>query len=405
MASNPGSAPLDPGPVDPEPAGSAPADPVATGRPVPGRPALAYPPSVEPPIQLAGIVSVHDFEAPARERLHPASWAYYQGGAWDAHTLHANARAFDRFALRPRVLVDVSQPTLETAILGRPAALPFGVAPAALHGLAHPDGELATARAAAAAGAINVVSTVASRSIEAVAAAAPDARRWFQLYVQRDWDLTRSLVERAAASGYAALVLTVDAPVLGYRDDILRLPFDPGEDAYANLPKRDAWRHGGELDEILDMRGVPLTWDTLEEIRAWAPLPLVLKGILTAEDARIAVDHGVDAVWVSNHGGRQLDRSPSGIEVLEEVVDAVEGRAEVYLDGGIRRGPDILVALALGATAVFTARPFLYALASAGEEGVAKALEILREETDRGLAIVGATSPAALTRAHVTRVR
>jgi len=197
----------------------------------------------------------------------------------------------------------------------------------------------------------------------------------------------------------------VDAPVLGYRDDILRLPFDPGEDAYANLPKRDAWRHGGELDEILDMRGVPLTWDTLEEIRAWAPLPLVLKGILTAEDARIAVDHGVDAVWVSNHGGRQLDRSPSGIEVLEEVVDAVEGRAEVYLDGGIRRGPDILVALALGATAVFTARPFLYALASAGEEGVAKALEILREETDRGLAIVGATSPAALTRAHVTRVR
>jgi len=405
MASNPGSAPVDPTPVDPAPAGSAPAAPVATGRPVPGRPALAYPPSVEPPIELAGIVSVHDFEAPARERLHPASWAYYQGGAWDAHTLRANARAFDRFGLRPRVLVDVSTTTLETAILGRPAALPFGVAPAALHGLAHPDGELATARAAAAAGAINVVSTVASCSIETIAAAAPDARRWFQLYVQKDWDLTRSLVERAAASGYEALVLTVDAPVLGYRDDILRLPFDPGEDAYANLPKRDAWRHGGELDEILDMRGVPLTWDTLEEIRAWAPLPLVLKGILTAEDARIAVDHGVDAVWVSNHGGRQLDRSPSGIEVLEEVVDAVEGRAEVYLDGGIRRGPDILVALALGATAVFTARPFLYALASAGEEGVAKALEILREETDRGLAIVGATSPAALTRAHVTRVR
>jgi isopentenyl diphosphate isomerase/L-lactate dehydrogenase-like FMN-dependent dehydrogenase len=373
--------------------------------PEPVRPSLAYAPPAAPAIDLERMVSVHDFEAPARERLDPAAWAYYAGGAWDGHTLRANGRDWDRYSLVPRVLVDVSAATLETAILGRPAALPFGVAPAALHALAHPDGELATARAAAAAGAINVVSTVASRSIEAIADAAPDARRWFQLYVQRDWGVTRSLVERAAAAGYEALVLTVDAPVLGYRDDILRLPFDPGEDAYANLPKRDVWRHGAELDEILDMRGVPLTWDTLEEIRGWAPLPLVLKGILAAEDARIAVDRGVDAVWVSNHGGRQLDRSPSGLEALAPVVDAVEGRAEVYLDGGIRRGPDVLVALALGATAVFTARPFLYALASAGEAGVAKAFAILREETDRALAIAGATSPAAVTRAHVTRTR
>jgi 4-hydroxymandelate oxidase len=367
------------------------------------RPTLAYPPPEAPPIDLAGVVSVHDFEAPARERLHPAAWAYYEGGAWDGHTIRANLTAWDRRELRPRVLVDVSHTSLETTILGRIAALPIGVAPAALHGLAHRDGELATARAAAAAGAVNVVSTLASRSIEEVADAAPDARRWFQLYVQKDWGLTRSLVERAAAAGYEALVLTVDVPVLGYRDDILRLPFDPGEDAYANLPKRDAWRHGGELDEILDMRGVPLTWAQLDEIRSWAPLPLVLKGILTAADARLAVDHGADAVWVSNHGGRQLDRSPAGIDVLEEVVDAVEGRADVYLDGGIRRGPDVLIALALGATAVFTARPFLYALACAGEAGVAKAFAILREETDRALAIAGAASPAALTRGHVTR--
>ena len=349
------------------------------------------------------MVSLHDFEGPARERLHPAAWAYYAGGAWDGHTLRANERDWGRYTLLPRVLVDVSATSLETAILGRPAALPIGVAPAALHGLAHPEGELATARAAAAAGAINVVSTVASRSIEEIAGAAPGGRRWFQLYVQRDWGVTRRLVERAAAAGYEALVLTVDAPVLGYRDDILRLPFDPGEDAYANLPKRDAWRHGGELDEILDMRGVPLTWDTLEEIRSWAPLPLVLKGILAAEDARIAVDRGVDAVWVSNHGGRQLDRSPSGIEALGPVVDAVEGRAEVYLDGGIRRGPDVLVALALGATAVFAARPFLSALAAAGEAGVTRAFEILREETDRALAIAGVTTPAALRPEHVVR--
>ncbi len=338
---------------------------------------------------------------PARQRLHPAAWDYYEGGAWDGHTLLANTTAWDRFQLRPRVLVDVAQVALETTILGRPAAMPIGIAPAALHGLAHPDGELATARAAAAAGAINVVSTVSSRSIETIAAAAPDARRWFQLYVQRDWAVTRGLVERAADAGYEAIVLTVDAPVLGYRDAILRRTFDPGEDAYANLPKRDAWRRGGELDEILDMRGVHLTWDTLDEIRSWAPLPLILKGILTAEDARLAVDHGVDAVWVSNHGGRQLDRSPAGIEVLEEVVDAVEGRAEVYLDGGIRRGPDVLIALALGATAVFTARPFLYALACAGEAGVAKALAILRDETERALAIAGVTRPSGLGRDHV----
>ena len=365
------------------------------------RPSLAYPPSDAPAIDLRGVVSVHDFEAPARERLHPAAWAYYAGGSWDGHTLRANETAWDRFRLRPRVLVDVSQVTLETTILGRPASMPVGIAPAALHGMAHEDGEVATARAAAASGAINVVSTVASRSIEEIAAAAPDARRWFQLYVQRDPAVTRGLVERAAAAGYEALVLTVDAPVLGYRDDILRPIFDPGEDAYANLPKRDAWRHGGELDEILDMRGMPLTWTSLDEIRSWAPLPLVLKGILTAEDARLAVDHGADAIWVSNHGGRQLDRVPAAIEVLDEVVDAVEGRAEVYLDGGIRRGPDVLVALALGATAVFTARPLLYALACAGEAGVAHALRIYRDEIDRALAIAGVTRPSALRRDHV----
>ncbi len=363
----------------------------------------AYPPPAPAPFDLDRIVTVNELEAPARERLHPAAWAYYQGGAWDGTTLRDNDAAWDRWRLRPRVLRDVSAVTLETTVLGRPAALPLGIAPAALHGLAHADGELATVRAAAAAGAITTVSTVASRSIEDVASAAPDARRWFQLYVQADWGLTRSLVERAAAAGYEALVLTVDTPVLGYRDDILRLGFDPGEGAYANLPGRRARTPRGELDELLDMRGVPLTWATLDEIRSWAPLPLVLKGVLTAEDARLAVAHGVDGVWVSNHGGRQLDRSPAAVDVLEEVVDAAEGRAEVYLDGGIRRGPDVLIALALGATAVFTARPFLYGLACAGEAGVARALEIYRNEIDRALAIAGVASPGALGREHLRR--
>lgn len=356
----------------------------------------AYPPPDAPPIDLEQVVRLRDFEAPARDRLHPAAWAYYEGAAWDGETFRENRTAWDRWWLRPRVLRDVSRVTLETAILGRPAAMPVGIAPAALHGMAHAEGEVATARAAALLGAVHVVSTVASRSIEEVAAAAPDGRRWFQLYTQRDPAVSRRLVDRAAAAGYEAVVLTVDAPVLGYRDDILRLPFDPGEDAYANLPRREVLRAGGELDEILDMRGVPLTWASLDEIRSWAPLPLVLKGILTAEDARIAVEHGVDAVWVSNHGGRQLDRSPAAIDVLEEVVEAVDGRAEVYLDGGIRRGPEVLIALALGATAVFAARPFLYALACAGEAGVARALGILRAELERALAIAGVASPAGV---------
>ena len=363
-----------------------------------------YLPADVPPVDLDGFVRLSDFEAPARERIHPAAWAYLAGGAYDEHVLRDTVTAWDRFRLRPRVLTDVAAIDLTTTILGRTASLPVGIAPAAMHGLAHADGELASARGATAAGAIQVVSTVASNTIEAVAEAAPGGRRWFQLYVQRDRSVTRALVQRAAAAGYEALCLTVDLPVLGYRDEILRIRFDPGEDAYANLPKRDVWRSDGRLDETMDMRSVALTWATLEEIRSWTPLPLVLKGILTAEDARLGVEHGADAIWVSNHGGRQLDRVAAGVDVLQEVVDAVEGRAEVYLDGGVRRGPDILVALALGARAVFTARPFLWALACAGEPGVTKAFAILREELERGLALMGVATPADLGRGHVEHV-
>ena len=369
------------------------------------RPRRNYLPADVPPIDLGSVVRLTDFEAPARERIHPAAWAYYSGGGYDEHVLADTLAAWDAFRLRPRVLADVTGIDATTTILGRPASLPIGIAPAALHGLAHRDGELATARGATAAGAIHVVSTVASHTIEEVAEAAPGGRRWFQLYVQRDRAVTRSLVERAAAAGYEALCLTVDLPVLGYRDEVLRLKFDPGPDAYPNLPKRDVWRSDAALDEMVDMRSVALTWDDLDEIRSWAPIPLVLKGILTAEDARLAVEHGADAVWVSNHGGRQLDRVAAGIDVLEEVVNAVEGRAEVYLDGGIRRAPEVLIALALGARAVFTARPFLWALASAGEAGVTHGFAIFREELERGLALMGTPTPARLTRAHVEHAR
>ncbi|HEU5202916.1 MAG TPA: alpha-hydroxy acid oxidase [Candidatus Limnocylindrales bacterium] len=358
-----------------------------------------YPPPADPPIPLDGIVRLADFEVPAGERLHPAAWAYYSGGSWDEHTLRDSLASWARYRLRPRVLVDVEQQDLRTTLLGREVSMPVGIAPAALHGMADPEGECATARAAAAAGVLQVVSTVASRSIEEVAAAAPDSPRWFQLYVQRDRSLSRDLVQRAEAAGYEAIALTVDLPVLGYRDDILRLDFDPGKDAYANLPRRAVW--DGEIDEVLDLRSVGLTWDHLGEIRSWSSLPLVLKGILTAEDARLAVEHGTDAVWVSNHGGRQLDRVAAPIDVLRDIVDAVDGKAEVYLDGGVRRGPDVAIALAMGARAVFTARPFIYALACAGEAGVARALAILREEIERTFALLGVGAPADLTRSHV----
>ncbi len=364
----------------------------------------AYPPIPGPPVDLESFVSTTDFEAPAAERLHPVARAYLDGGSFDEHTLRDNLAIWDAYRLRPRMLVEIAGVDPATTILGRPAALPVGVAPAALHGLAHADGELATARAAAAAGAINVLSTMSSHSIEAVAEAAPDGRRWFQLYVQPDRALSRDLVQRAAGAGYEALCVTIDVPVLGYRDEVVRHRFDPGPGAYANLARRGAWGRGNELEGALDTRAVPLTWASLAEMRSWAPIPLVLKGILTAEDARLAVEHGADAVWVSNHGGRQLDRVAAGVDVLAEVVDAVAGRAEVYLDGGIRRGPDVLVALALGARAVFTARPFLWGLACAGEAGVGRVFEILREEIERSLALAGVATPSALTREHVMTV-
>jgi 4-hydroxymandelate oxidase len=366
------------------------------------RPAITYPPPGGPPVPLEGIVSLPDFRPLAQERIHPAAWAYYESGGWDEHTIRENVVAWSGYRLRPRVLVDVATTDLRTTLLGREVTLPVGIAPAALHGLAHADGECATARAASAAGVMNVASTVASRSIEEVAAASPNGPRWFQLYAQRDPSVTRSLVERAAAAGYEAIVLTVDLPVLGYRDDVLRLGFDPGEDAYANLPKRAVWNT--ELDEVLDLRSAALTWDTLADIRSWSDLPLVLKGILTAEDAHLAVDHGASAVWVSNHGGRQLDRTVTAPDVLASIVDAVGDRVEVYADGGIRRGPDVAIALALGARAVFTARPFLHALACAGEPGVAHALRILHEELARTLALLGTPSLGAITREHVVAV-
>jgi len=332
------------------------------------------------------------FEAAAREFMAPAVLDYVAGGSWDEVTLAENSAAFRRYRFRPAVLSGVTTADLSTTILGRDAAVPLAVAPMAQQGWCHPDAELPAARAAAAAGWTFALSTLSTCSMEAVAAetalAGPGAR-WFQLYIQRDLALTRSLVERAAAAGYEAVVVTVDVPVLGYRGTDLR-GVGLGE-RRGNFPPQGH-------DRTPPARGrTPLTWELIDEVRTWSGLPLVIKGLLTGEDAGRAVDHGAAGILVSNHGGRQLDRTPAAIDALGEVVGAVDGHAEVYLDGGVRRGLDVVLALALGARAVFVGRPILYALSVAGEAGVARALEIVRVETERAMVLLGAGSVRDLT--------
>ncbi|HEY7802318.1 MAG TPA: alpha-hydroxy acid oxidase, partial [Dehalococcoidia bacterium] len=275
------------------------------------------------------ILNLRDFEDVARERLEPGAFAYFASGSADQVTLRGNEAAFARRRLRPRVLVDVSALDTSTTLLGTPVALPFGVAPTALHGLAHEDGECATARAAALAGVMFCASTRSSRSLEGIADACAGPR-WFQLYTQdNDGPRTEALIRRAAAAGYSAIVLTVDLAAPARREAELRLGFSFTEQPSGNL----ASVVGDD-----DAPPVRFTWDNLRWLRDVSRLPLVLKGIMTSEDARLAVEYGADAVWVSNHGGRQLDRVSASIDVLEEIVAAVDGRAEVYLDGGVRRG-------------------------------------------------------------------
>jgi isopentenyl diphosphate isomerase/L-lactate dehydrogenase-like FMN-dependent dehydrogenase len=351
---------------------------------------------------LAAIVRLADLEPLARAVMDPAAFDYVAGGAEDEITLAENEAAWKRRRLRPRVLVDVSAVDPSTTLIGVPSALPLAIAPMAAHGLAHPDGEIATARGAASAGVPFILSTTASRSIEAVAAAAPGAARWFQLYANEDVAISHSLVDRAVAAGYGAIVLTVDLPVLGYRERDRRSGFRlPPLGNFAGAP-------GTDTDVATDLAGdlagrttTSLTWDDLATIRSWSSLPLVLKGIMTAEDALLAVQHGVDAIVVSNHGARQLDRLPAGVDVLAEIVGAVGGRAEVWVDGGVRRGLDIAIALALGARGVLLGRPVLWALAAGGQAGVERALAILRHEFEITLALLGAPTPAHIRADHL----
>jgi isopentenyl diphosphate isomerase/L-lactate dehydrogenase-like FMN-dependent dehydrogenase len=337
---------------------------------------------------MDGPVNVWDYEQLAEQKLDANAHTYFVGGSGDEVTLRDNLAAFERRKLRPRVLVDVSSVSTATTVLGTEVALPILIAPLALQRMAHPDGELATARAAAAAGTIMCLSTAATARPAEVAAAAPGAPRWFQVYVFSDRSQTQELIAEAVASDFSALVLTVDTPYLGRRERDLRIDFKVPEDLTVS---GDLF--GGHFD-------TGLSWRDLEWLAGYG-LPVVVKGILTAEDGRLACEHGAAAVVVSNHGGRQLDGVSSSLDALEEVVEAVDGRAEVLLDGGVRRGTDVLKALALGARAVLIGRAMVWGLAAAGEEGVTDVLRLLQREVELGLALLGCASPADVSRAHV----
>ena len=353
------------------------------------------------PDELAAVVSLNEFEGLARERMPRGAFDYVAGGSWDELTLAENDEAWFDFRFAYRVLADIRRVDVSGSFLGRPSALPIAIAPMAAQALGHPDAEAAMTRAAESAGIPMLLSTSSSMSIEDVAAAAPDADRLFQLYLVRDLEYTRSLVERAEAAGFRAIVLTVDLPVLGYRErdrhNGFDLPWMPNVEG-ARVAADDAPLDRGRYAGLDDQHAIGLTWANLATIRSWSSLPLVLKGIVAPEDARMAVDHGVDGIVVSNHGARQLDRSLATAHALEGVVEAVDGRAEVWVDGGIRRSLDVAIAIALGATGVLIGRPLYWALAAGGQAGVERAIEILREELLLTLPLLGCASVADIKR-------
>jgi len=343
-------------------------------------------------------INLDDYEAQAQRCMDPAVWDTYAQGSEDERTLRANRAAYDEIWLRPRVLVDVRTCDTSTTALGDAIALPVLIAPTSVHRLAHAEGERATARASRAAGTIMVASTLSSCSLEEIARAAGGGALWFQLYLYRDRRLNERLVARAEEAGYRAIVLTVDAPFVGNRERDRRNAFvlpeglDFGNFAgqeYASgadgaVAPRVTWQTRGEREV--------LTWEVIDWLRSRTCLPLVFKGILTAEDAARAAAAGVGGIIVSNHGGRQLDGTLPTIAVLPEIVAAVDGRCEVYVDGGVRRGTDVLKALALGARAVLVGRPVIWGLAVGGEAGVKDVLRILQTELELAMRLAGRTS-------------
>lgn len=345
-----------------------------------------------------------ELEDLARERLPRMAFDYYASGAGDESCLRRNRQAMDRWILRHRVLVDVSRRDLSTTVLGERLSMPVAVAPTAFHRLAHADGELATVRAAGAAGTLFILSTLSNTAVEEVVAAA-SGPVWFQVYCYKDRGATKALLERAREAGARALVLTVDTPLLGRRERDVRNRFHLPEGlAVENLTARGlgdvptALMDSGLAAYVATLLDQSLTWKDLEWMVATAGLPVLVKGVVRGDDAERAVQSGAAGIVVSNHGGRQLDASPATLDALPEVAEAVAGRAEVLVDGGFRRGVDILKALALGANAVLIGRPVLWGLAVAGEEGVRSVLEMLRAELDLAMALCGCPTLADVTR-------
>jgi isopentenyl diphosphate isomerase/L-lactate dehydrogenase-like FMN-dependent dehydrogenase len=349
-------------------------------------------------------INVADAEAEAAEKLEPGPLGYFAGGAGDEITLRDNVEAWGRYRLRPRVLSDVSAVSAEAEVLGKPVAAPILVAPVAYQRMAHPEAEAGMAAGAAAAGTVMCLSTLSTTRPAEVAAAAPGGRHWFQTYVFKDEAVTRALMDEAVDAGFEAILVTADAPPGGNRERDRRNRFTlPQELGTPSLTAATGGEKPISIEETFALMNHGLTWSDVEDLASECSVPVFVKGILTAEDAELAIEHGAAGVVVSNHGGRQLDRSLATADALPEIAETVGGRIALLVDGGIRRGIDAATALALGADAVLVGRPALWGLAAAGREGVARVLALLREELELAVALCGCTAPGQLSRAHVRR--
>ncbi|XP_038681878.1 peroxisomal (S)-2-hydroxy-acid oxidase GLO4-like [Tripterygium wilfordii] len=348
-------------------------------------------------------VNVNDFQVLAKQVLPKMYYDFFAGGAEDEHTLRENIEAFHRITFRPRVLVDVSRIDMSTNVLGYKISAPIMIAPTGFHKLAHPEGEVATARAAASCNTIMILSYVSTCMVEEVAASC-NAIRFFQLYVYKRRDISAQLVQRAERNGYKAIVLTGDVPRLGRREaDIKNKMVAPQLKNFEGLLSTEVVSDDGSnvqafVKKTLD---ASFSWKDVGWLRSVTKLPILIKGILTREDAIKAVEVGVDGIVVSNHGARQLDHSPATISVLEEVVHAVAGKVPVLFDGGVRRGTDVFKALALGAQAVLVGRPVVFGLAAKGEHGVRQVVTMLKDELELTMALSGCPSVKDITRSHV----
>jgi isopentenyl diphosphate isomerase/L-lactate dehydrogenase-like FMN-dependent dehydrogenase len=351
-----------------------------------------------------GLINVSDFERLAAEKIEQGPLDYFAGGAGDEVTLRENVAAWGHWRLRPRVLNDVREVSTAAQVLGKPATMPVLVAPVAYQRMAHPEAERGMAAGAAAVGTVMCLSTLSTTRPAEVAAAAPEGRHWFQLYAFKDEGVTRALMDEAIDAGFEAILVTADAPPGGNRERDRRNRFTlPKELGTPSLTAATGGERALTIEETFALMNHALTWADLADLASECSIPVFVKGLLTAEDAELALEHGAAGVVVSNHGGRQLDRSLATADALPEIAEALEGRATLLVDGGIRRGIDVATALALGADAVLVGRPALWGLAADGSKGVATVLGLLRAELELTLGLLGCTTPAELTRAHVRR--